>query len=122
SDTITNIGIVVAGNNKEFPTKGVSDSTLTGRQWGFAPRIGVAWTPGFLHNVVVRAGFGMYYDRGEYFADLSHSAGGGIGGPFGVTVQQPFSQPFFSTTGARFDTPFRHTPPTPPATHPLGQP
>jgi TonB dependent receptor len=114
TDTITNIGIVVAGNNKEFPTKGVSDSTLTGRQWGFAPRIGVAWTPGFLHNVVVRAGFGMYYDRGEYFAELSQSAGGGIGGPFGVTVQQPFSVPFYSPPTATFATPFGTTPPPAP--------
>ncbi len=114
TDTISNIGIVVAGNNKEFPTKGVSDSTLTGRQWGFAPRIGVAWTPGFLHNVVVRAGFGMYYDRGEYFAELSQSAGGGIGGPFGVTVQQPFSVPFYSQPGNTFATPFGTTPPPAP--------
>jgi hypothetical protein len=114
TDTISNVGIVVAGNNKEFPTKGVSDSTLTGRQWGFAPRIGVAWTPGFLHNVVVRAGFGMYYDRGEYFAELSQSAGGGIGGPFGVTVQQPFSVPFYSQPGATFATPFGTTPPPAP--------
>ena len=114
TDTISNIGIVVAGNNKEFPTKGVSDSTLTGRQWGFAPRIGVAWTPGFLHNVVVRAGFGMYYDRGEYFAELSQSAGGGIGGPFGVTVQQPFSVPFYSQPGNSFATPFGTTPPPAP--------
>jgi len=114
TDTITNVGIVVAGNNKEFPTKGVSNSTLTGRQWGFAPRIGVAWTPGFLHNVVVRAGFGMYYDRGEYFAELSQSAGGGIGGPFGVTVQQPFSVPFYSPPTATFATPFGTTPPPAP--------
>src|SRR5215467_2384203 len=32
---------------------GVSDSTLTGRQWGFAPRIGIAWSPSFVKNVVV---------------------------------------------------------------------
>jgi Carboxypeptidase regulatory-like domain/TonB dependent receptor len=116
SDTITNIGVVVAGNNKQFPTKGVSDSTLTGRQWGFAPRIGIAWTPSFLKNVVVRTGFGLYYDRGEYFAELSQSAGGGIGGPFGVTVQQPFAVPFYSQPGATFATPFGTTPPpVPPA-------
>jgi len=114
TDTINNIGVVVAGNNKEFPTKGVSDSTLTGRQWGFAPRIGVAWTPSFLKNVVVRTGFGMYYDRGEYFAELSQSAGGGIGGPFGVTVQQPFVVPFYSPNGATFAVPFGTTAPPPP--------
>jgi hypothetical protein len=56
----------------------------------------------------------MYYDRGEYFAELSQSAGGGIGGPFGVTVQQPFSVPFYSQPGATFATPFGTTPPPAP--------
>jgi hypothetical protein len=109
------IGIVVAGNNKQFGTKGVSDSTLTGRQWGFAPRIGIAWTPSFLKNVVVRAGYGMYYDRGEYLAELSPSAGGGFNGPFGVTVEPPFVVPLFAQQGASFATPFgTSTPPKPP--------
>lgn len=110
------IGIVVAGNNKQFPTKGVSDSTLTGRQWGLAPRFGVAWTPSFLKNVVVRAGFGMYYDRGEYLAELSPSAGGGFNGPFGVTVEPPFVVPLFAQQGASFAAPFgTSTPPKAPS-------
>jgi len=107
------IGIVVAGNNKQFGTKGVSDSTLTGRQWGFAPRIGVAWTPSFLKNVVIRAGYGMYYDRGEYLAELSPSAGGGFNGPFGVTVEPPFVVPLFAQQGASFATPFGTSTPPP---------
>ena len=45
TDTITSNGFIIAGNNKLFPTKGVSNTTLTGRQWGFAPRIGAAWSP-----------------------------------------------------------------------------
>ena len=81
------IGIVVPAENKTLGTKGVSASTLTGRQWGFAPRIGVAWSPH--KNFVVRAGFGMFYDRGEYFTELSASAGLGISGPFSVTTQEP---------------------------------
>jgi hypothetical protein len=85
------IGIVVPASNKTFGVKGVSNSTLTGRQWGFAPRIGVAWTP--MKNVVVRAGFGIFYDRGEYFTELSASAGLGISGPFSVTTQEPFTVP-----------------------------
>ncbi len=114
SDTITNIGLVVAGNNKQFGTKGVSDSTLTGRQWGFAPRIGLAWTPSFMKNFVIRAGFGMYYDRGEYLAELSPSAGGGFNGPFGVTVEPPFVVPILAQPNASFATPFG-TIPLPPA-------
>jgi Carboxypeptidase regulatory-like domain/TonB dependent receptor len=118
TDTINGIGIVVAGNNKLFPTKGVSDSTLTGRQWGFAPRIGLAWTPSFLKNFVIRTGFGMYYDRGEYMTELSPSAGGGFNGPFGVTVEPPFVVPAFAQPGAAFAAPFAafgNTPPAPPS-------
>jgi hypothetical protein len=115
TDVITGAGIVVAGNNKQFPTKGVSDSTLTGRQWGFAPRIGLAWTPGFMKNFVIRTGFGMYYDRGEYLAELSPSAGGNFNGPFGVTVEPPFVVPLLSQPGATFTTPFgTNTPPAAP--------
>jgi hypothetical protein len=77
SDTVSNIGLIVAGNNKAFGSKGVSPSTLTGRQWGFGPRIGVVWSPSFVKNFVVRSGFGMYYDRGEFFTEFSPSAGGG---------------------------------------------
>lgn len=87
------IGLVVAGNNKALGTKGVSNSTLTGRQWGFAPRLGIAWSPSFAKSLVVRAGAGLYYDRGEYFTELSASAGLGISGPFSVTTQQPFTIP-----------------------------
>ncbi|MGA3295581.1 MAG: TonB-dependent receptor [Candidatus Acidiferrales bacterium] len=92
------IGIVVAGNNRTLGTKGVSDSTLTGRQWGFAPRLGIAWSP--YKNFVVRAGFGMFYDRGEYFTELSTSAGLGISGPFSVTTQEPFTIPISADCGA----------------------
>jgi len=68
---VTSTGFVVAGNNSKFPTKGVSNSTLTGRQWGVAPRLGIAWSPEMFHNkVVVRAGTGLYYDRGELFTYL----------------------------------------------------
>ncbi|HEX6501863.1 MAG TPA: TonB-dependent receptor [Terriglobales bacterium] len=114
ADQITNIGLVVAGNNSAFGSKGVSNSTLTGRQWGFAPRIGVVYSPSFVRNIVVRAGFGMYYDRGEYFAELSPPAGGGISGPFGVTVEEPFVVPFFAVPNATFGVPFGTAPPPPP--------
>jgi Carboxypeptidase regulatory-like domain/TonB dependent receptor len=117
TDAITGTGLVVAGNNKTFGTKGVSDSTLTGRQWGLAPRIGIAWTPGFAKNLVVRMGYGLYYDRGEYLTELSPSAGGNYNGPFGVTVEAPFVVPLFSQPGATFAAPFAaygSTPPPPP--------
>ena len=38
--------------------------------WDF--RLGAAWQPEMFHGkVVVRTGFGMYYDRGELFTYFS---------------------------------------------------
>jgi len=93
NDVINSNGFIVAGNNPDYPTKGVSDSTLTGRQWGLAPRVGLAWSPKkFNDKVVVRAGWGLYYDRGELFTYLSPGFAAGViaGGPFGVNQTPPW--------------------------------
>jgi len=117
SDTITNIGLVVSGNNKTFGTKNVSASTLTGRQWGLAPRIGVVWSPSFVKNFVIRSSFGLYFDRGEFFAEFSPSAGNGFNGPFGVTLAPPFVVPTLSTASDTFANPFGTTAPAAPPTN-----
>lgn len=109
SDTIVDSGLIVAANNKQYATPGASKSTLSNRQWGIAPRIGLAYsaTP----KLVVRAGFGLYYDRGEYFTEFSPSAGGGFNGPFGVTLQPPFVQQVRATATSTSRNPFGATPP-----------
>jgi hypothetical protein len=92
SDTIVNSGLIIAGNNANG-TSGVAPTTLTGRQWGFGPRVGAAWQPEMFNSkVVVRTGFGMYYDRGELFSYFSpgYAIGTVTGGPFGVNQQLPF--------------------------------
>ena len=93
TDTLTSNGFIIAGNNNLFPTKGVSNTTLTGRQWGLAPRLGVAWSPKkFNDKLVVRAGTGIYYDRGELYSYLSPGFAEGVinGGPFGVNQTPPY--------------------------------
>jgi hypothetical protein len=117
SDTVTNVGLVVAGSNKTFGTKGVSASTLTGRQWGLAPRIGVVWSPSFVKNFVIRSSFGLYFDRGEFFTEFSPSAGNGFNGPFGVTLEPPFVVPTLSTASDTFANPFGTTAPAAPPTN-----
>src|SRR5581483_3286903 len=112
TDTIVDSGIVFAGNNKDFHTPGVSDSTMRANQWGFAPRIGLAWTP--YSKLTVRSGFGMYYDRGQFFSEFSPSAGGGFNGPFGVTLEPPFVTPVVAQSGATFAYPFGSVAPAPP--------
>ena len=88
---------------------------MKNHQWGFAPRIGIAWSP--MSKLTVRAGYGMYYDRGEFFSYLSPSAGSGFNGPFGVTLAPPFVQPISVAKNATLDQPFGTTlPPPPPAT------
>jgi hypothetical protein len=106
TDTITSTGLVVAGNNPTIGTSGVNDSTLNGRQWGFGPRIGIVWSPSALRNVVIRAGYGIFYDRGEYFSELSPGAGAGVNGPFGVTVAAPFVQKVSGTAQGTLAQPF----------------
>ena len=112
TDTITGSGLEIAGNNKNFATPGASDSLMRQRQWGLAPRFGIAWTP--MSKLTVRTGFGLYYDRGEFFSYFSPSAGGGFNGPFGVTLEPPFVSPIFAQKGATFQNPFGTTPPPPP--------
>jgi hypothetical protein len=114
TDTIVNSGIVIAGNNPTMGTLGVSDSTMKGRQWGFGPRAGVAWSPTFIKNFVVRAGFGVYFDRGEFFSEFSPGAGRGFNGPFGVTLAPPFVSQIVTTATSTFSNPFGFAPPPPP--------
>ena len=112
TDTILNSGLEIAGNNPNDGTPGASDTLMKQRQWGFAPRVGLAWNP--IPKLTVRTGFGMYYDRGEFFTYLSPPAGAGFNGPFGVTLAPPFVSPEFAASGATLANPFgSQLPPAP---------
>ncbi len=95
--TSTQSGFIFPHNYK-YSTAGVSDTTLTGRQWGFAPRIGFAWNPKVLSSrLVFRGGGGLYFDRGELFSYLSPGYASGLvtGGPYGVAQAPPFVQALY---------------------------
>jgi Carboxypeptidase regulatory-like domain/TonB dependent receptor len=109
TDTITNSGLEIAGPG---------DNLQNQRQWGFAPRIGIAWAP--FSKVSVRAGYGMYYDRGELFSYFSPSAGAGFNGPFGVTLAPPFVEPIAAAKNANLSQPFGSVEPTLPPATPAG--
>lgn len=116
TDTIVNDGLVVAGNNPQYATAGASSSTLKAPQYGFSPRLGFAY--GLKKNLVLRGGYGIYYDRGEFFTEFSPGAGGGISGPLGVTQELPFVVPFISPSGATLSSPFGATAPSVPTGNP----
>jgi hypothetical protein len=108
TDTITSSGLIIAGNNPTAGTPGASNSLINGHQWAFAPRIGIAWSP--FSKLTVRAGYGLFNDRGELFSYLSPSAGAGFNGPFGVTLAPPFVSAASIAQGATIDEPFGTTP------------
>ena len=116
ADQIVNSGLAVAGNNPGFATPGASNSLMNARQWVLAPRFGIAYTP--TPKLTLRTGFGMYTDRGEFFSELSPSAGSGFNGPFGVTLAPPFVTPVFASKGATFANPFGTVAPAPPPGNP----
>ena len=113
TDAITSSGLEIAGNNKTSATAGANNSLINGRQWAFAPRIGIAWSP--FSKLTVRAGYGVFNDRGELFSYLSPSAGSGFNGPFGVTLAPPFVSAISTAEGASLTEPFGSTPVPPPS-------
>jgi hypothetical protein len=104
TDTITSSGLLVASNNAALGTPGAGDTLMKAHQYGIAPRIGVAWSP--MSKLTVRAGYGIYYDRGELFSYFNAGAGGGFSGPFGVTLSPPFVSEVEGSSASTFANPF----------------
>jgi carboxypeptidase family protein/TonB-dependent receptor-like protein len=105
TDVIANSGFEISGSS--------SKSLMNARQWAFAPRIGIAWSP--FSKLTLRAGYGIFNDRGEFFTYLSPSAGSGFNGPFGVTLAPPFVSVVSIGQNATLSDPFGSAVPPPPA-------
>ena len=62
----------------------------------------------------MRAGYGIFNDRGELFSYLSPSAGSGFNGPFGVTLAPPFVSAASVAERRNLSNPFGRAVPPPP--------
>lgn len=63
----SNVAPVVA-NDRIGPLTGIHypDSLMHPDKRGFEPRVGIAWRPIAASSLVIRAGYGVYYDTGVY--------------------------------------------------------
>jgi len=66
TDTITSNGLIIAATIQTSPPRGSAIRLLTGSSGGIASTPRMAWSPKLFNDkIVVRAGWGLYYDRGE---------------------------------------------------------
>jgi outer membrane receptor protein involved in Fe transport len=131
------------GNNAVFPLglvfpgdKGVPRGLTSTYYKGFAPRIGLAWSPNWTDgwlakltggpgNTSIRAGFGLFYNPIEQLVLEQFSAEPPFGGSSFVSDPQ-FNLPYLSQGGTQTPNPFagviNQTPTTPCAVDPSGPP
>jgi len=83
-------------NNHKIGTQ--NDTPIT----GFAPRVGLAWQPLANRSLVIRSGFGYFYDR----VDLgSYQSGATFGEPYTNSIFQSGASNYFSTIGLPYGHP-----------------
>ncbi len=63
--------ILAAGGNPNYLGCCTSNKLTNIDNRDFAPRVGLAWRPGFSDKMVVRAGYGLFYDIGNRWYDLN---------------------------------------------------
>jgi hypothetical protein len=85
--SMTPVGLVVPGD------KGVPNGLTQTYYKAFAPRIGIAWSPGNSGKTSIRAGWGLFYNPIEQLVLEQFSAEPPFGGstfPFNTLFNQPF--------------------------------
>jgi len=85
--SMTPVGLVVPGD------KGIPNALTQTYYNAFAPRIGIAWSPGNSGKTSIRAGWGLFYNPIEQLVLEQFSAEPPFGGstfPFNTLFNQPF--------------------------------
>ena len=85
--SMTPVGLVVAGD------QGVPTALTQTYYKAFAPRIGIAWSPGNSGKTSIRAGWGLFYNPIEQLVLEQFSAEPPFGGstfPFNTLLNEPF--------------------------------
>ena len=111
-DANGNVDPMCATNGIVTPTTpGIQRSTLPTHYGDFEPRIGIAWQPGFIKNLVVRTGFGIFAGRdalsqtsslgqqlpNDIVANVSNGTFAQLG-PFNLNTPQPPARLFALAT------------------------
>jgi hypothetical protein len=99
AESVYPLGLVVPGD------KGVPNGLTSTYYKSFAPRVGIAWSPGNSGKTSIRAGWGMFYNPIEQLVLEQFSAEPPFGGSsfFSGTL---FNTPFVSQTGSITPNPF----------------
>jgi len=90
--SMTPVGLVVPGD------KGISDAMTQTYYKAFAPRIGIAWSPGNSGKTSIRAGWGLFYNPIEQLVLEQFSAEPPFGGST-FPVNTLFNTPFEDQSG-----------------------
>jgi len=93
------LGLVVPGD------KGISPGLTQSYYKSFAPRIGLAWSPGSSGKTSIRAGFGLFYNPVEQLVLSQFSAEPPFGGSTSLTSTL-FNLPFEGQNGSVAPNPF----------------
>ena len=103
------LGLVFPGD------KGVPAGLTQTYYKAFAPRIGIAWSPGRSGKTSIRAGYGMFYNPIEQLVLEQFGAEPPFGGSNYITSPM-FNTPFIDQTGLTYPNPFNGILSPPPGT------
>ncbi len=93
------VGLVFPGDS------GIPDALTQTYYKSFAPRIGMAWSPGTSGKTSIRAGWGMFYNPIEQLVLEQFGAEPPFGGSV-VLSETQFNTPFLGQDGTQFQNPF----------------